>query len=113
MPLAALLFSKKKGADEFDLAVELKGGSVKEGASVSDKKLKLFTVTADGADTVLGAKDEKEMKAWVDAIKANLSKEGVAVTLAKKKQSAMMAIKKARSPPPLPPLSPSLPLTLA
>jgi len=90
----SLLFSKKKGADEFDLAVELKGGSVKEGASVSDKKLKLFTVTADGADTVLGAKDEKEMKAWVDAIKANLSKEGVAVTLAKKKQSAMMAIKK-------------------
>jgi hypothetical protein len=40
----ALLFSKKKGADEFDHSVALKGGSVKEGGSVEDKKKKVFTV---------------------------------------------------------------------
>jgi len=90
----SLLFSKKKGADEFDLSIALKGGSVKEGASVEDKKKKLFTVTSNGADTILGAKDDKEAKAWIDAIKGNLGKDEVAVTLAKKKQSAMMSIKK-------------------
>jgi hypothetical protein len=91
----SLLLSKKKGADEFDTAVALKGGAVKEGGTVEDKKKKaLFTVTSGGTDHIFAAKDDKEVKSWVEAIKGNLTKEEVAVTLAKKKQSAMMSIKK-------------------
>jgi hypothetical protein len=51
-------------------------------------------VTAGGSDTILSAKDDKEVKAWIEAIKGGFAKEEVAVTLAKKKQSAMMSIKK-------------------
>jgi len=91
----SLLFKKKKDSEEFDLNLALKGGSVKEGAETDDKKAKnLLTVTANGADHVIQLENDKDAKAWFDAIKANLGKEEVAVTLAKKKQSAMMSIKK-------------------
>jgi hypothetical protein len=45
-------------------------------------------------DTVIAVNNDKDLKAWVEAIKAATTKEVVAVTLAKKKQSAMMSIKK-------------------
>jgi len=90
-----LLLKKKKDGTEYDLALSLKGGSAKEGGETDDKKGKnLWTVSADGADTILSADSDKEAKAWVEAVKSNANKDGVAVTLAKKKQSAMMAIKK-------------------
>lgn len=53
-------------------------------------------MTSDGVDTVLAARDDKEVKAWVEALRGATSKDEVAVTLAKKKQSAMMSIKKVR-----------------
>lgn len=49
-------------------------------------------------DTVLAARDEKEVKAWAEALRGATNKDEVAVTLAKKKQSAMMSIKKVTTP---------------
>jgi len=90
----SLLFRKKKDAEEFDLALSLKGGNAKEGGELEEKKKNMLTVTSDNANYVIAVDSEKEVKAWVDAIKGNLTKEEAAVTLAKKKQSALMAIKK-------------------
>jgi len=90
----SLLFSKKKGADEFEVALALKGATVKEGGPAEEKKKSMFTLTVEGIDTVVAVKDEKEVKVWVEAIKTASTKEVVAVTIAKKKQSAMMSIKK-------------------
>jgi hypothetical protein len=90
----SLLFRKKKDSEEWDVALALKGATVKEGGDVEDKKKFLFTVSVDGADHVIAVDTDKDVKAWVDALKAAAGKPEVAVTLAKKKQSAMMAIKK-------------------
>jgi len=90
----SLLLSKKKDADEYDVALSLKGATVKEGGPAEEKKKFMFSVTSEGVDTVIAVKDDKELKAWVEAVKAATTKEVVAVTLAKKKQSAMMSIKK-------------------
>jgi hypothetical protein len=40
----ALLLSKKKGADEYDVALSLKGATVKEGGPAEEKKKIMFTV---------------------------------------------------------------------
>jgi len=75
--------------------VALKGSTVKDGGEVDDKKAKnMITLTCDGTEYVIQADSDKDAKAWLEAIKANSTKDAVAVTLAKKKQSAMMSIKK-------------------
>jgi len=96
----SLLLAKKKGETEYDLAITLKKVSIKEAAADEDKKKKKektssFTLTADGIDYVFQFESDKDAKAWSDALKANMDKdEAKGVVLAKKKQSAMMSMKK-------------------
>jgi len=100
----SLLLSKKKGDAEFDKALELKGSTVKEGnPPVSDEKSEKkekkdkkngFSLVSDGITYYFQAESEKEAKGWIDALKANAGKEAAKVNLAKKKQSAMMSMKK-------------------
>jgi len=95
----SLLFSKKKGDQEYDQHILLKNIQVKEGSGEEKEKKKkeksVFTLTADGTTYLFQLENDKDMKSWMDAITSNGNKEAAAgVTLAKKKQSAMMAMKK-------------------
>jgi len=92
----SFLLSKKKGDSEYAKVIALKKVNIKEGgADVGEKKKKLtFTLAADGNEYVLQVDSDKDAKSWSDALKANSDKPEVAVSLAKKKQSAMMSMKK-------------------